>query len=283
MKILIIGAGGMLGSDVVNSLSDQDLIVADLPEWDITKFEDLKQKVDNCQLDYIINCAAFTNVGKAEEKETEVFKVNAQGPLNLAKISSNLNIPLIHISTDYVFNGEKKGGYDENDQTGAISVYGKSKEAGEKNVAENCQKYFIIRTSGLFGKTLQKGEQGRMNFVDKMLELGQNQKSVTAVSDKFSKPTYTKDLAKLIRDIIETKPEYGIYHGVNEGVASWHQFAKEVFKQAGIKTKLKKTTCLEFFKNNIRPKYSALNNNKLPKLRNWKEALTDYLKSIQAI
>lgn len=279
MKILILGAGGMLGSDVVEVLSNYDLIVADLPEWDITEAKNLKLKMQNCRPDLIINCAAFTDVSAAEEQKKLVFKVNAEGPLNLAKIVSKLDILLIQISTDYVFDGKKEGGYNEDDYTHPINVYGQSKEQAEKNIIGNCQKYYIVRTSWLFGRAIQKSRQNKKNFVDKMLELGQTQKVVKVIKDRFSKPTYTRDLAKSIKDIINSKPDFGIYHLVNEGVISWYGFAEEIFKQAEIDVKLEPITAREFFKNDIRPKNSALNNNKLPKLRSWQEALADYLKS----
>ena len=274
----------MLGSDLASVLSEQDLIVADRPEWDITKNEELKVKIQNCQPELIINCAAFTDVEAAEEQSETVFKVNAQGSLNLARISSELNLPLMQISTDYVFDGEKGSGYNEDDKTQAISVYGRSKEQGEKNIINNCQKYYIIRTSWLFGRAVARGKKNKTNFVDKMLELSQTQKVIKAVSDQFSKPTYAKDLARSIKsNFIDNQREFGIYHLVNEGAVSWFDYAEEIFKQRKIKIKLQKISGHDFFQKARRPKYSALNNNKLPKLRPWPEALADYLKSIQII
>lgn len=276
MKILILGAAGMLGSALVNILSDQDLIVADKPEWDITEARNLKDGILNCSPEWIINCAAFTNVENSEDQRELVFKVNADGPLNLGKIAEELDIPLIHISTDYVFNGLKESGYNESDLTDAINAYGKSKELGEKNIIKNSRKHYIIRTSRLFGRSIA----GKENFVDKMIRLSLTENNIKVVNDQFSKPTYASDLALAIKDLIKKRPDYGIYHLTNEGAASWHDIALEIFKQ------IKKTIVLtpiltsEFFSKAKRPKYSLLNNTKLPKLRPWQEALSDYLKTV---
>jgi dTDP-4-dehydrorhamnose reductase len=278
MRILILGAGGMLGSELTRVLSDQDLIVADLPEWDITQAENLKLKIEKCQPELIINCAAFTNVEEAESPKKLAFKVNAEGPLFLAEISQELNIPLVHLSTDYVFDGKKKGGYNEDDLTNPVNFYGVSKATGERNIMENCQKYYLVRTSWLFGQN-RSGSQTKKNFIEIMLDLAQSQKPFAVVTDQYSKPTYAWDLAQAIKNLIFNKPPYGIYHLTNEGSASWYEYAQEIFHFKNIHIGLNKTTAAEFFSKAKRPIDSSLNNNKLPKLRLWQEALEEYLRS----
>jgi len=275
MKILILGAAGLLGSAVVNILSEHDLIVGDKPELDITEVQNLKDKIFDCRPELIINCAAFTNVEEAEDQKESAFKVNAEAPLNLAKISSESDIPLIHISTDYVFNGSNQNGYNEDDLTDAINVYGKSKELGEKNIIKNCKRHYIIRTSRLFGRSII----GKENFIDKIIRLSLTESNIKVVNDQFSKPTYANDLALAIKNFIENRLDYGIYHLTNEGVASWHDIAKEIFKQKNKNINLLPVSSSEYFSKAVRPKYSQLNNTKLSKLRPWQKALSDYLKS----
>ena len=278
MKILILGAAGMLGHDLVNAFIKGDVIPADLPEWDVAKIKDLRSKINSCQPEIVINAAAYTDVDGAEDNKEIAFKVNAEGVKNLALICKEINIPLVHISTEYVFDGQKEQGYNEEDQTGSKNVYGQSKEHGEKYLQENCEKFYLIRTSWLFGKSPQVGKPRGKNFIDKIIEKGLNQSEVKVVNDQFGKPTYTKDLSEAIKLVVEKKEPFGIYHLVNEGTASWHELAKEAFKIKGIKTKLVPVTSDEFPSKVNRPKFSSLNNNKLPKLRTWQEAVKDYLR-----
>lgn len=279
MKILILGAAGMLGNELAKTLSRHDLIMGDLPDWDITKADDLYGKIKSCLPELIINCAAFTNVESAEDNIKQAFMVNGEGPLNLSKIADSLKIVLTHLSTDYVFDGEKPGGYgyNEDDITRPLNAYGKSKEQGEKNIIGNCQRFYIIRTSWLFGRQSQISPDGKKCFVDAMLELGAKEQSIKVVNDVFSKPTYVKDLSLNIKNIIEKKLDYGIYHVINEGTTNWHSYAAEIFKQKKIGIQLIPIPAAEFFTKAVRPKNSSLNNNKLPKLRMWQDALGDYL------
>ncbi len=278
MKALIIGAQGMLGHDLVNAFTNDDVIPADLPEWDITEEKNLKLKIQNCQPDIIINSAAFTDVEGAEENKELAFKVNAEGVLNLAKICQELNIPLVHISTEMVFNGEKKTGYNEDDQTSPLSIYGQSKEQGEKNLTAHCQQYYLIRSSWLFGLAKQRGKPRGQNFIDKIIELGENQSEVRVVCNQYGKPTFTHDLARMLKQLVGKKMPYGVYHLVNEGVTTWYDLAKEVFRLKQIKTKLIPVTSQEFPSRVKRPTYAILNNNRFFQLRPWQEAVTEYLK-----
>lgn len=267
----------MLGHDLVNAFIDENIFVADMPEWDITKFEDLRSKIINCRPDVIINSAAYTDVEGAEDNQDWTFKVNAEGVKNLSIIANEFNIPLVQISTEYVFDGKRQSGYDENSPTSSINAYGRSKEQGEKYLLETCKKYYLIRTSWLFGKAPQTGKPRGKNFIDKIIDLGLSQNEVKVVNDQFGHPTFTKDLSKAVKNIIDQKLAYGIYHVINEATASWYDLAKEAFTLKGIKTPLIPVVSTEFPSRVMRPKYSILNNNKLPKLRPWQEAVKEYL------
>jgi len=279
MKILITGAGGMLGHDLVNVFVNEDIFVADLPEWDITKIEELRSKIKDCQPDIIINSAAYTDVEGAEDNKNLAIKVNAEGVNNLSLIANELDIPLLHISTEYVFDGENQAGYNEDSQVNPKNAYGQSKAEGERSLIKTCHKYYLVRTSWLFGKAPQKGKPRGKNFIDKIIELGLNESQVKVVNDQFGHPTYTKDLALGIKSLVEGKFEFGIYHLVNNGIATWHDLAKEAFTLRGIQTPLIPVESSEFPTKVKRPKYSILNNNKLPKLRTWQEAVKEYLEN----
>lgn len=277
MKVLIIGSQGMLGSQLQISLKNHQLFTPTRQQLDITKINSLVLALNKWLPDLVINCAAFTDVEAAEDQLNEVWEINALGPLNIIKALNKYQLPLIQLSTDYVFDGKKADEYNEDDQTHGINVYGQSKEMGEKNIIDNYYKYYIVRTSWLFGPTKQKSIHKKMNFVDKMLWLAKTQPAIKVVNDRFSKPTYTKDLSQAINNLITSQPAYGIYHLVNEDATSWYNYAKEIFKQANLNIQLEPVTAEQFFAKALRPKNSALKNNKLPLIRPWREALRDYL------
>lgn len=277
MKILITGAGGMLGYDLVNAFVNEDIIVADLPEWDITESDSLNNKIQTCRPDLIINAAAYTDVEGAEANRDLAFKVNAEGVKNLAGIASQLQVPLVHISTEYVFDGRNEKGYNEDDLTGAQNVYGQSKEQGEKHLLALCRQYYLVRTSWLFGRAPQKGKPRGKNFIDQIIELGLKQQEVRVVNDQIGRPTYAKDFALALRDLVKAKPPYGIYHLVNEGSGSWYDLAAEAFKARDLPTRLIAVPSSQFPSRAIRPQFSLLNNNKFNKLRDWRQAVKEYL------
>ena len=200
--------------------------------------------------------------------------MNALGPKNLAKVCKELDIPLVHISTDYVFNGEKNTPLKEEDEIGPKTAYGKTKLEGEIFIQETCNKYFIIRTAWLYGCNGN-------NFVKTMLELAKNNNEINVVNDQVGSPTYTFDLAIAISKIIETD-DYGIYHLTNSGSCSWYEFSKEILKLSNINIKVNPVSTEEFPRPAPRPKYSVLSDEKwinkgFKPLRNYKEALKDYL------
>ena len=222
--IWLIGNKGMLGSDVERILLEmrKDYIASDM-DVDITNIRELKKYVGAGEIEWIINCAAYTPVDKAEDEPEMAFKVNAEGPLNLAKIAIEKGAKLIHISTDYVFDGEKESPYTEEDTPNPTGIYGKSKLEGEKIIKSLIQNYFILRTAWLYGKNGN-------NFVRTMLRLLNEKEVIKVVSDQWGSPTYTKDLADVILTIVGNKGDhYGIYHFTNEGKTNWYEFAKEIY------------------------------------------------------
>ncbi len=273
-KILILGAQGMLGQDLRTILADFNLILWDQPEIDITDQNQVNSKIKNLKPDIIINCAAYTDVDGCETNQDLAMQVNGLAVGYLAEITKEMDTTLMHISTDYVFNGQNKQGYTEDSQAiDPLNIYGRSKLKGELFLKEKADNYYLIRTSWLYGK---KGN----NFVETMLKLAQEKDSLKVVNDQFGKPTRTIDLAEQIRYILDNNLDFGSYHVTNEtktGGISWHDFAQKIFELAEIKIDLQPCSTKEFPRPAQRPAYSALINTKLPQLRNWQEALAEYL------
>ena len=255
MKILIIGSNGMLGHDLVDVLDENhDLILTTSKILDITdKQKTIDFIVDN-KPDIVINSAAYTDVDGCEENQDLAFSVNGEGVRNLALGCSEVDCPLVHVSTDYVFNGENTRPWVEDDEIGPISVYGKSKLKGEEAILEILDKFFIIRTAWLYG-------YNGKNFPKTMLELAENHSEITVVYDEVGSPTYTPDLAEAISKLIETD-YYGIYHITNSESCSWCEFAKYIFEVAGKDVKVIPVTASEFARAAPRPSYSVLENKK---------------------
>ena len=281
MKILITGANGMLAKAVRNELKSEELVLTDVEELDITNLDAVKTFVKEVKPKYIINCAAYTAVDKAEEQVEIARKVNALGPKNLAIAANEQNSILIHISTDYVFGGDKEieSTYMEEEEKKPVTAYGITKLEGEKEIQENCSKYYIFRTAWLYG-------DGN-NFVKTMLKLGKEKEQINVVSDQNGSPTYAVDLASIIHQAIEKQIPYGVYHATNEGYTTWYEFTKLIFDLAKINCKVNPVTTEEYIKIlNIvqakRPKNSKLSKEKLLKqgikIPNYEEALKRYLK-----
>ena len=281
MKILITGANGLLGHELSSVLKDHSLILLSHSQLDISNSDSVNKEIDTHSPDIIINSAAYTQVDLCESNYDLAFSSNATGPKNLAIKCKQLNIPLIHISTDYVFEGnqEKNTPLEETDKLGPKTVYGKTKLEGEKLVMENCDKYFILRTAWLYG-------EGK-NFVKTMIGLSKKNKELKVVNDQVGCPTYAKDLAKAIKEIIDKKSEkYGIYHVTNKGEVSWYEFAKKIFEIRKIEIKVNPCTSEEFPRPAPSPHYSVLNNQKwinagFTPLRYYEEALKEYLETLK--
>lgn len=279
MKILITGSNGMLGHDLIEVLKDNhELILTTSKTLDITDKNHVVEFICENRPDIVINSAAYTNVDGCEENKETAYNINGEGVRNLALGCSKVDCPLVHISTDYVFNGENTRPWVEDDEIGPISVYGKSKLKGEEAILEILDKFFIIRTAWLYG--INGG-----NFPKTMLELAKNHSEITVVYDEVGTPTYTPDLAKAISQLIETN-YYGIYHITNSGSCSWCEFARYIFEIADKDVKVIPVTASEFARPAPRPHYSVLENKKwiengFEPLRSYKDAIKEYIELIK--
>ena len=274
MRILITGAYGMLGSDLREVLKNYDLIAAGSKDLDITDEDKVMEFINENSPEIVINAAAYTAVDDCETHFDDAYAVNAIGPKNLAMACKELDIPLVHISTDYVFDGTKTSPLMENDTLGPKSVYGQTKLEGEKFIQGITEKFFILRTAWLYG--IHGG-----NFVKTMLDLSENHDEITVVNDQIGSPTFSLDLAMAICELLDSD-KYGIYHLTNEGECSWYDFAKEIFKISDIDVKVIPVSTEEFPRPAPRPSYSVLSNKKwenagFTPMRNYKEALNQYI------
>ncbi|MDP2683961.1 MAG: dTDP-4-dehydrorhamnose reductase [bacterium] len=277
MKTLIIGAKGMLGQDLAKVFSEEELTLWDREDIDITDKEVVYNKITELQPELILNAAAYNDVDGAEKNEEIAMQVNAHGPGNIAGTAKKINATLVHYSTDYVFDGDNKDGYKEDDPKDPQSVYAKSKSMGEVEVIKNCKKFYIIRLSKLFGSPAIS-VNAKKSFVDTMLNLAKEKSELNVVDEELSSPTYSSDLARQTKKIIESKMPYGIYHVTNSGACTWYEFANEIFAIKGIDVKINSVPGSFYPRPAKRPMYSILLNTKLDKLRSWQEALKDYLK-----
>lgn len=274
MKILITGAYGMLGSDLRELLKEHELIAAGSNDLDITNEESCMDFILNKRPEIVINAAAYTAVDDCESNFDDAYAVNAIGPRNLAIACNTMDIPLVHVSTDYVFDGTKTTPLVEDDKLGPKSAYGKTKLEGENFIQESTEKFFILRTAWLYG------EHGG-NFVQTMLDLAKDYDEITVVNDQKGSPTFSYDLANAISELLESD-KYGIYHLTNDGECTWYEFSKEIFKIAGIDINVRPVTTDEFPRPAPRPSYSVLSNEKwknagFSPMRDYNEALKDYL------
>lgn len=280
MKVFVTGVKGQLGYDVVRELEKRGMeaIGVDIDEMDITDAASVERVIGEAAPDAVIHCAAYTAVDAAEDNVELCRKVNADGPQNIANECKKLDIPMIQISTDYVFDGMGEKLWQPDDERKPASVYGQTKYEGELAVQNTLEKYFIVRIAWVFGVN------GR-NFVKTMLNLGKTRDKLTVVCDQFGSPTYTYDLAKLLVDMVQTD-KYGVYHATNEGFCSWYEFACEIFKQAGMQVEVAPVTSDQYPAKAKRPFNSRMSKDKLEengfeRLPSWQDALQRYLKEIE--
>lgn len=268
-KILVTGAKGMLGQDLCPILENEgyDVVRTDVDNLDITNYEMAEKVLTEIKPEYIIHCAAYTNVDKAEEDLDTARLINSKGTENIAKICGKNDITIIYISTDYVFAGDGTKPYLPSDKTAPLNNYGLTKWEGEEAIRKYCKKYYIARTSWLYG------HYGK-NFVETMISLA-NKPELKVVDDQIGCPTWTVELSNGIIKLLKNK-EYNTYHVCGSGETSWYGFAKEIFEQLNLKVNLKPCTTKEFPRPAKRPKYSVMHNNNI--CRDWKLALKDYLK-----
>lgn len=280
MRILVTGVKGQLGYDVVNELEKRGhtAIGVDIDEMDITDAEAVDRVITEADVEAVIHCAAYTAVDAAEDNLELCRKVNAAGTENIAKVCKKLDLKMVYISTDYVFDGEGERPWEPDDRRDPLNAYGIGKYEGELAVEENLEKYFIIRIAWVFGVN------GK-NFIKTMLKLGETRDEVSVVNDQIGSPTYTYDLARLIVDMVETE-KYGRYHATNEGFCSWYEFACEIFRQVGMNVKVHPVTSDEFPAKAKRPHNSRMSKEKLSengfeRLPSWQDALKRYLEVIR--
>jgi dTDP-4-dehydrorhamnose reductase len=283
MKILIVGAGGRLGGALLREYRAKfDSTGFNHAQLDLSDLDTIRERLGATDFDVLINAAAFTNVDLCETQRDQAFRINAEAPGVFAEICDEKNARLIHFSTDYVFDGEKRAPYTEEDQANPISVYGESKVAGEKNVLATGNRHVVVRVSWVFGPD-------RPSFIDGMIKRAQENETVDAVADKFSTPTYTRDITRMLPQFFDRDVEGGILHFANAGKCSWQEYAQwalDCCDKAGLSLKGKAVgACrLKDMANWIarRPVYSVLSTAKYTQLtgtspRTWREAVDDYI------
>lgn len=269
MKIVILGANGMLGRYLVHTFKDYQVYGFGKKDLDITNKKLLNKKIKDIKPKYVINAAAYTNVDKSESNPEFAFAVNAEGVKNIATSCKKNNTILIHISSDYVFDG-KKNGYKEDDKPKPLNVYGMSKYLGEKYLKSINPSHYLIRASWLYGA-------GGKNFVDTILRLAKINKVLKVVNDQIGSPTYAKDLAEAIKKFTENKFDFGTYHRTNDGYCTWFELTKKIVEIKNLKNEVKPISSKQLKRAAERPRCSILINTKLPELRSWQSALKDYL------
>lgn len=279
MKILITGANGQLGKDLVKILGvNHEVLGCGREILDVTNLEQCKQVITDFHPEAVIHAAAYTNVDLAETEQDAAFQINATGSRNIAVAAERVGAKLCYVSTDYVFDGNSPLPYNEYDQTNPLGIYGKSKRAGEHVVQTLSTRYYIVRTSWLYG---QYGH----NFVKTMLRLSCDKDRLTVVHDQIGSPTYTVDLCHFLNELIQTE-KYGIYHASNTGSCTWYEFAEAIFKESEISVQLHPCTTEEFPRPAPRPRYSVLDHmsirtNNFQEFRHWNDALRAFLRVLK--
>lgn len=276
MKILVTGANGQLGQELVRFPAPPELEIVGLgrEELDVTDPGQCRNAMLTYKPDVVIHCAAYTKVDQAESEPEEAYRVNGEGTRNAVVAAEQIGAKFVYISTDYVFDGRAITPYREDDRPNPLSVYGRTKLAGEEFVSSLSSRHFIVRTSWVFGKY-------GSNFVKTMLKLAEERDSVKVVNDQIGSPTYTLDLAGFLFDLVKTG-HYGVYHASNTGACSWYEFAKAIFAEKGLDVRVEPCSTAEFPRPAMRPAYSVLDHgairaNGFEPLRPWREALRHYL------
>ncbi len=281
MKVLVTGAKGQLGTDLMNELEKRGIesIGVDVQEMDITDREACMRVISESKADAVIHCAAYTAVDAAEDNVDLCRKINGEGTRNVALACQATGAKMMYISTDYVFDGQGTRPWEPDDNRSPLNVYGQTKYEGELAVEELVEKFFTVRIAWVFGVA------GK-NFIKTMLRLGKERGAVSVVDDQVGSPTYTYDLARLLVDMIQTD-YYGCYHATNEGLCSWYEFACEIFRQAGMdEVKVTPVSSDQFPVKAVRPANSRMSKAKLEEngfepLPTWQDALGRFLKEIE--
>jgi dTDP-4-dehydrorhamnose reductase len=282
MKIAVIGANGQLGSDVVGAFEKNGDQVVSLTHTDVelSDLSSVSTVLRTANADLVVNTAAMHHVENCEREPQKAFAVNGIGALNLASVARDLDKLLVHVSTDYVFDGSKNSPYEETDAPAPLNAYGNTKLAGEYFVRSTAPKHFVLRTSAIYGHSPCRAKGG-LNFIDLMLKLARERGEVRVVDSEFVTPTSTAELARQIVALSRSEA-YGLYHATAEGSCSWHEFAHEIFTRTGTKVSLKIAGPNEFPAKVPRPKYSVLENRGLKSrglniFRPWQDSVREYL------
>jgi len=280
MKILLIGSKGQLGTDLLRTFAagGHQVVAADHAAFEVCHETQVEAVVAEARPDIIVNTAAFHKVEECEKQPLRSFEVNALGALNLARASSRHRAVLVHFSTDYVFDGKKQAPYEESDPASPLNVYGASKLAGESLIAANSERYFIVRTCGLYGHAGSSGKGG--NFVETMLKKAAGGGPIRVVDDQILTPTSTTDLATMVSQLIATEA-FGLYHASCEGACSWYEFARAIFDLEKLPVELSPVRTSDFPSPVQRPPYSVLSKQRLRRLGiqvpPWQASLSRYL------
>lgn len=280
-KVIITGAKGMLGQEIVRVFSANpgyNVVAWDMENLDITDGRSVAVKLTAAEPQIVINCAAYNNVDGVEVAPEKAKLLNATAVGHLATTCAELGSTLVHFSTDYVFAGTKQDGYVESDTPDPVSVYGQSKLDGELEAVKNPQHY-IIRLSRLFGKPAAS-ENAKRSFVDVMLQLAKERPTIDVVDAEFSSPTYAPDLAEATLHLVQSEAPFGVYHRTNAGACTWFTFAQEILRLAKRTVPVTPVPPEKYPRPAKRPGFSQLQTTKLPTLRSWQEALADYLKTV---
>ncbi len=281
LKFLVTGVNGQLGHDVVLKLKDMniDVVAPEREEFDLANEKQVKTYILKEKPDVIIHCAAYTAVDKAEDEKDICYAVNVDGTKAIVEAAKKTNSKLVYVSTDYVFDGLGENPHSEEEETNPVNYYGYTKEQGERIIKELIDSYFVVRTSWVYGLNGN-------NFVKTMLKLAESRNEINVVSDQIGAPTYTKDLAEFIVNLVQTN-NYGTYHGVNEGYCNWHEFAKSIFVKSGIDIKVNPISTEDYPTKAKRPMNSKLSKDNtdragIKRLPNWEDALTRFIEELKS-
>lgn len=280
MKVVILGAKGLLGEALVAAFADRDVRAYDRDELDVTDFGRLRDELTRVRPDVVINCVAWNDVDGAETKQEAAELLNARVPRELAKITRAIDAILVHYSTDNVFDGNNASGYAEDAAPNPVNAYGRSKYGGEIGVREETKKYYLIRTSRLYG-TKPSSPIAKPSFVVRMVELGRTKKEMGVVDEEPGAFTYAKDLAEATKKILDERLPFGIYHRTADGAVTWYECAVEIFKYLNISISVKPILRKDFPRLCRVPASSVLLSTKLPPLRNWRAALHEFLDTLR--
>jgi dTDP-4-dehydrorhamnose reductase len=281
MRIALLGSNGQLGRDLLAQLAEHELFPLTRREFDVTDHAKARSVISALKPDLVLNTTAYHRVDDCESQPELAYNVNVLAVLNLVRVSNDLDAALVHVSTDYVFDGKSRTPYSEDSVALPLSIYGNSKLAGELLVRTMARKYFVIRTCGLYGRAGSRGKGG--NFVETMLSKARSGESIRVVNDQTITPSSTLEVARQMKTLLATT-HYGLFHMTSEGSCSWYEFAAAIFELSGIAADLSPTTS-DFYKTPaLRPRYSVLENAHLKKLglnqmRHWRDGLSEYLTS----